>query len=191
MTIIGCILKSGSGGNPVSVSTSPALPFRCPGWPPTLFSGAVAIVLSAHAAQASPATGTFQVTTTVSDTCQVTTFDLGFGVYNPFAGSAASASTTLSVTCTSGTTYSIALDAGTGAGASVASRKMTSGAHTINYSLYKDSARTSVWGASSSEDVDATGNGSAQSYTVYGAIPAAQFVASGSYTDTVTVTVTY
>ena len=39
--------------------------------------------------------------------------------------------------------------------------------------------------------VSGTGNGSAQAITVYGQIPAAQYVTPGSYTDTITVSVTY
>lgn len=52
---------------------------------------------------------------------------------------------TLKVQCTNTTPFHIGLDAGTGAGATVAARKMTNGSN-INYSLYTDSARTTVWG---------------------------------------------
>jgi spore coat protein U-like protein len=62
----------------------------------------------------------------------------------------------------------------------------------VNYSLYSDSARNNVWGTTiGSNTVAATGNGAAQSYTVFGRIPAQTTPAPGAYTDTVTVTVTY
>jgi len=99
---------------------------------------------------------------------------------------------TLAVQCSNTTPYNIGLDAGTGAGATVATRKMTSGGNTVSYSLYSDSGRTTVWGNTVGTDtVAATGNGSAQSYTVYGRVAAQTTPAPGAYSDTVTVTVTY
>ena len=69
---------------------------------------------------------------------------------------------------------------------------MTSGGATINYSLYTDAGRTTVWGNTVGTDaVSATGNGASQSYTVYGRVPAQTTPAPATYTDTITVTVTY
>jgi len=49
-----------------------------------------------------------------------------------------------------------------------------------------------VWGNTVYIDtVSATGNGAAQSYTVYGRIPAQTTPAPNTYTDTITITVTY
>ena len=48
--------------------------------------------------------------------------NLGFGTYT---GSAIAPTTTLSVTCTNGTTYNVGLNAGTSAGATVSARAMT------------------------------------------------------------------
>jgi spore coat protein U-like protein len=96
------------------------------------------------------------------------------------------------VQCTNTTPYNIGLDAGTGTGATVAVRKLSTGGVTVNYTLYSDSGRTTVWGNTVSTDtVAATGNGASQSYTVYGRVPAQTTPAPGTYTDTVTVTVTY
>jgi spore coat protein U-like protein len=69
---------------------------------------------------------------------------------------------------------------------------MKVGTEVINYSLYSDSGRTTNWGNTVGTDtVAATGNGSAQAYTVYGRIPPQTTPAPGTYTDTITVTVTY
>ena len=74
----------------------------------------------------------------------------------------------------------------------MAVRKMTSGGNTVNYSLYSDSGRTTVWGNTvGTNTVAATGNGAAQSYTVYGRVTAQTTPAPATYTDTITVTVTY
>jgi len=74
----------------------------------------------------------------------------------------------------------------------VATRKLTGGGATINYRLYTDAPRTTVWGNTVATDtVSATGNGAAQSYTVYGRIPAQTTPAPATYSDTITITVTY
>ena len=141
---------------------------------------------------AATATTSFQVTATVPDSCVVSANDLNFGNYNPVSGNDLDGSSTIDVTCTLGTTYNIGLDKGLGTGASVASRKMASGSDLLDYSLYQDSNRNTVWGNTVSTDaVSGTGTGIAQSYTVYGRVPASQVVPVGTYTDTITVTVTF
>ena len=158
---------------------------------PTLgvVAASASIVSFAHAATA---TDTFQVTATVPDECIISATDLAFGNYSVTVGAAVDGSTNLSVTCSGGTAYEVSLDAGAGAGASVATRKMTSGANTLDYSLYQDAGRTQVWGVTSGTDtVAGTGTGSAQTISVYGQIAAAQPAAAGSYADTITATVTF
>jgi spore coat protein U-like protein len=99
---------------------------------------------------------------------------------------------TLQVQCTNTTPYNIGLDAGTGSGATVAARKMSSGANTITYSLYRDSGRATVWGNTvGTNTVSGIGNGASQAYTVYGRVPPQTTPAAATYTDTITVTVTY
>jgi spore coat protein U-like protein len=62
----------------------------------------------------------------------------------------------------------------------------------LNYELFRDSARTLNWGNTIGTDtVAGTGNGLAQTLTVYGRILGSQLVAPGAYTDTVTATLTY
>ncbi|MBC7700636.1 spore coat U domain-containing protein [Aquabacterium sp.] len=146
-------------------------------------------------------TSTFTVTATVASSCTLGTSNVAFGAYNPTSGTANDASGAALVTCTTGTTYTIALDAGVSAGgASVFSnRRMRIGATTsyLGYQLYLDSGRVTVWGDGlNSSSINptsgtSTGNGSQQSYTVYGRITAGNYVTAGSYTDTVTVTLTY
>jgi len=105
---------------------------------------------------------------------------------------AVNGTSTIQVQCTNTTPYNIGLDAGTGSGATVTTRKMTNGANTINYSLYQDSGHATVWGTTiGTNTVSATGNGASQSYTVYGQVPAQTTPAAAVYTDTITVTVTY
>jgi spore coat protein U-like protein len=141
---------------------------------------------------AATSTATMTVQMTITATCLVNSAStLNFGTQGVLTTNVDQTST-IQVTCTNTTPYNVGLDAGTGTGATVATRKMTSGANTVNYTLYSNSGRTTVWGTTIGTDtVAATGNGAAQSYTVYGRVPPQTAPAPGTYTDTITVTVTY
>ena len=146
----------------------------------------------ASGALASTTTSTFTMQLTLAATSVINSAStLDFGTTGVLTANVDQTST-LSVTSTNTTPYNIGLDVGTGTGATAAVRKLTSGGATINYSLYSDAARTTVWGPTvGTNTVAATGNGAAQSYTIYGRVPAQTTPAPGTYTDTVTVTVTY
>lgn len=152
--------------------------------------GALSIMPTARAATA---TGQFNVTITIQSNCVVqSATDLAFGSQGVLTGNV-DAQSTISVQCTNTTPYTVGLSAGNGTGATVASRKMTGpAAATVNYSVYRDAARTQVWGTTIGTDtVAGTGNGSVQPISVYGRVPAQATPAAGSYSDTITVTVTY
>lgn len=138
-------------------------------------------------------TDSFEVTATVVASCEVTASDLAFGAYDPVAASHLDADTSLSVTCTNGTPYHVGLSLGDGAGASMATRRMTkSGASaTLNYVLYQDDQRSVLWGASGADRLAGTGDGTPDTIDVYGRIPMQQAAPSGSYDDTIVVTVSW
>ncbi len=152
-----------------------------------------AAVLAVPAAIAATTSTTFNVTANVVATCAVTATNLAFGNYDAALGTPVDATSTVNVTCTNGHGYTVDLNAGTGSGATVAVRRMTNGGNTLDYSMYTDAARTTVWGDGtlSTSTQAGTGNGAAQALTVYGRIPTGQFVTAGAYSDTVTATVTY
>jgi spore coat protein U-like protein len=149
--------------------------------------------LAASSAVAATTGTTFTVQVTIVASCVINSAStLNFGGSQGALTADVDQTSTISVQCTNTTPYNIGLDAGTGAGATVATRKLTNGGNTINYSLYRDVGRAQVWGTTIGTDtVSATGNGSAQSHTVYGRVPAQTTPAPATYTDTVTVTVTY
>lgn len=148
-------------------------------------------------AQAGTASNTFQVTATVTSACTVsgTTLNFGSSIDPLAAATPLDATSTLSVLCTNTTPYTVALNAGANAGgaSNFASRTMKSGANSLGYQLYLDSGRSSVWGdgTASSSTSAGTGTGSTQTLTIYGRLPSLANVVPGSYTDTVTVTVSY
>jgi spore coat protein U-like protein len=145
-----------------------------------------------NTASATTTTSKFTVQVTIGAACTINSAPtLDFGSQGVLTANVDQTST-LDIQCTNSTPYTIGLDAGTGTGATVAVRKMTSGVNTVNYMLYSDSSRTSVWGNTVGTDTLAnSGNGASQYYTVYGRVPAQTTPAPGTYTDTVTVTVAY
>jgi spore coat protein U-like protein len=100
---------------------------------------------------------------------------------------------TVTVNCTNGTVYHIGLNAGNTPGSTITNRRMfggNGGQNYLGYQLFSDAARTINWGDSSGTNwVTATGNGSDQPHTVYARIPANEFSPLGSYTDTITATI--
>jgi spore coat protein U-like protein len=128
---------------------------------------------------------------TVVSSCNVSATTLNFGSAGVLTSNV-NATSILTATCTSATAYNIGLNAGTGSGATVTTRKMTSGGATITYSLYSNSARTTNWGNTVGTDtVSGTGSGLGQSYTVFGQVPSQTTPAPATYADTIVATVTY
>jgi spore coat protein U-like protein len=102
----------------------------------------------------------------------------------------------LSATCTNGAAYTIAMDAGSTPGNTIAARKMNlngAGAGVVSYQLYRDIGPTNVWGNGTVGNVtySGSGNGSAQTIPVYAQLPSQTTPTPGLYKDTVTVTITF
>jgi spore coat protein U-like protein len=137
-----------------------------------------------------PVTTTFTVTATVLATCTVSASALNFGNY---LGALIDASSAVTVNCTNLTVFNIGLNAGTATGATVTTRKMTSPASaTLNYTLFRDSARTVNWGNTVGTDtLVSQANGTAVQYGVFGRMAAGQSGNPALYSDTIIVTVTY
>ncbi|MDQ8729440.1 spore coat U domain-containing protein [Bradyrhizobium sp. LHD-71] len=154
--------------------------------------GVVAIVVPQRA-HAATATGQFTVRITIAAECRVNSAtDLDFGTSGVIAANV-DAQSTVTVQCTNTTPYTVGINAGTGSGATIANRRMSGpGGATLGYAVYRDTARTQVWGVTVGTDTLAgTGNGNAQAIPVYGRVPAQATPAAGAYTDTLTITVTY
>lgn len=154
--------------------------------------GAAALLAGAPLSQAlaATATATFTVTADVTTTCDIDAQNMDFGTYS---GVAKTTTTTLTALCSSGTPYTIGLNAGTSAGATVTTRKMTGPAgQLLGYGLFRDAAHTQNWGNTIGTDTQSgTGTGAEQIFTVFGDLPASQFVGAGSYADTITATLTF
>jgi len=140
----------------------------------------MALSLSSLTALAATAINTFGVTATVQASCSISASTLSFGSYN---GTVATATSAVSVTCTNSTPYNVGLSSGVASGPTSA---------LLSYSLFSDPSRSINWGQTvGSDTISGTGNGAVQALTVYGQAPAGQYLAPGSYTDTITATITY
>lgn len=157
----------------------------------------VAGVLTAGMAQAATTTATFAVTATVQPTCSTTATALAFGAYTPGAGALTNTST-ISVKCTKNTPYTVALNAGATTGSAFTQRLMASGANTLQYNLYTTNAYATVFGDGTGTTATSAGTGAgvatANTLTVFGQLldsTTNQAAVPGSYSDTITVTVSY
>jgi spore coat protein U-like protein len=137
-------------------------------------------------------TATFVVQAQVVADCAIVAADLNFGSVGVLTANN-DAQTSVTCTCSSTTPYSLGLNAGTATGSTVTNRLLANGASTLQYQLYRDSARTQVWGNTIGTDVTTgTGTGNGQTYVVYGRVPVQSATpAPGTYTSTLTVTVTF
>lgn len=96
------------------------------------------------------------------------------------------------VTCTPGTSVSIALDLGKNGSNNVRYLSNTGSATKFAYQLYKDATRSAIWGTGTQAVTVANFPVTTQIYTVYARLFANNsYPLAGVYTDTVTVTLTY
>jgi spore coat protein U-like protein len=132
--------------------------------------------------------------------CGVSATAVGFGSYDTLSPLHDDATGTITVTCSNLLSLLVSYDIllSSGGASSYSPRRMASGGHRLDYNLYTNLTRSTIWG-------DGTGGSSklsdgyllgvlvpvVRNYTIFGRIPARQNVAAGSYTDTITVTVNY
>jgi spore coat protein U-like protein len=134
-----------------------------------------------------------------SAACTTSAQAVAFGNYDPLSLSATDSTGQVTVDCTGililAVTFTV--DLSTGVSGSYASRQLASGGNRLNYNLFVDLAHLLVWGNGGAGTSHVTGLfllgivHQSANYTVYGRIPARENAAVGSYSDTITVTVTY
>jgi spore coat protein U-like protein len=159
---------------------------------------AVGVMAAGAAQSATTITANFQVSATVQATCSATAAALTFPTYTP-GGGAQTSSSAITVKCTKGTAYTVALNPGSTTGDAYTQRLLVNGTtNFLQYNLYTDSAFANVFGDGSGASKTATGSGAgvatANTVTVYGQLPdnaTNQAAVPGNYTDTIQVSVTY
>ncbi|HXW10078.1 MAG TPA: spore coat U domain-containing protein [Steroidobacteraceae bacterium] len=154
-----------------------------------------ALLITAADAGAATATTTFNVSAQVAANCLVSADDIDFGSYDGTA--ALTADGAVKVRCSNGLPFTIALSAG---GGSFTQRLLTDGTNDLEYNLYTAASFGTVWGDGTGTTVTVGDVGEGMSatkeltHTVYGQLvnsAANQDAPAGSYSDLITVTVTY
>lgn len=163
--------------------------------PPITFSGIQAVTATFslnYTANGTQYRENFTFTTyyNVVANCNInTSTGINFGTYNPLVNSTATG--TIAITCSNNSPYTITPN-------KIIGRTMKSAANptnTLAYALYTNSGYNLIWGDTSTygNAISGTGNGSLQSYTIYGRILSGIYtsVPANDYIDTVIVTLTY
>jgi spore coat protein U-like protein len=127
--------------------------------------------------------------------CTISTTAVAFGTYNVFSASPDDATGRITFRCTAPRPPLVTIQLDKGGAPSFNPRQMRQGSEILNYNLYLDSTRSTIWG---------DGTGGSQTFTqsnpqanrninvtVYGRIPAGQDVRAGAYSATVTATISF
>lgn len=129
--------------------------------------------------------------------CSFTTIvGVNFGTYQVFNASPLDSTGSITLYCTGVQPMDLfTIELGPGASGNASNRYMLNGAVMLNYNLYLDAPRSTIWG-NGSNGTTALGplsidDQTPTTWTVYGRIPAMQNVPAGNYSDTVLVTVQF
>ena len=155
----------------------------------------VLVVSSDSQVVAGSATANLSVTAAVGANCTISTAPVAFPAYDPVVANASTnddGTGSVIITCTRGSTATIGLGLGLNVSGSQMRMKDATTDY-LNYALYQDSGRATVWGNSGAGLLSpvAAPDKNPRTFTVYGRIPSAQDVPAGSYTDTVVATVNF
>ena len=161
-----------------------------------IVAGSMGLSATSYAATA---TGTMAVSTSVAMSCTITAGQMTFASYDPTATVDNDTNASITSTCTAGGAAVITMGQGDraqgGSSDAIPLRAMWNGSEGtpeyLPYHVYSDSAGGTVWGNTSDTGKSINADGTAQVFTAYGRIPKNQTVSSGSFSDSVAVTLTY
>ncbi|HEY6909066.1 MAG TPA: spore coat U domain-containing protein [Myxococcales bacterium] len=168
---------------------------------------AAAFVGHSQAFAGSASAPAFQAKAHIDPNCTISVAgDLDFGAYDPLQANASAdktGSTSLTLTCTRGSSSTINLSSSTNFGTGLAGKRaMTNGTSALSYDLFfptavgaSAAATTTPWGdgttAGNGFAVSAAPSIAARTVMVFGSIPAGQDASTGVYADSVVATVNF
>jgi spore coat protein U-like protein len=122
--------------------------------------------------------------------CTITSTSVAFGSYDVFSATPRDANGTLQIDCNPRENIQVTLSRGSSAVFNP--RTLRNGTNILNYNLFRNAARTQIWGDGSAGTSTFSGNNIRnRTLTVYGRVPAAQDAAVGNYSDTIVATVIF
>jgi spore coat protein U-like protein len=126
--------------------------------------------------------------------CTISVTSVAFGNYNVFTTTPDDSTGTITYRCNS-SAANISITLSDGSSSTFNPRTLRKGTEVLNYNLYMNAARTTIWGNGTGGTSIYTRanppNNSNVSLTVYGRIPALQDVSAGNYTDTVSAVINF
>jgi len=132
----------------------------------------------------------FEVYANFANTCYISAAtDMDFNSVVNLA-TARNQTSTISLRCPNNTAWQVALSYGNNP-TGTTRRMIGPSSNYVTYHLFQDSARSIPWGNTTATDVSGTGNNATQTLTVYGQVPAQAVNSAGTYSDTITITLTY
>jgi len=130
-------------------------------------------------------------------TCTVSATGVSFGVYDVFVTAPLDSTGTVTVTCDQAPPADVTIaigPSGTSGGFNPRQMRSASSPDRLNYNLFVNAGRSTVWGngsaGTSTVFLKNVTKGRPVVTTIYGRIPAGQDVSVGSYSDSLTVTIT-
>jgi len=126
--------------------------------------------------------------------CTISVTSVAFGNYNVFTTTADDSTGTITYRCNS-TAMNISISLSDGSSSTYSPRTLRKGSEILQYNLYRNAARTTIWGngtgGTSVYTLANPANNTNINVTIYGRIPAQQDVSAGSYTDTVSAVINF
>jgi spore coat protein U-like protein len=129
--------------------------------------------------------------------CTISVTPVAFGTYTPTSDAVRDGVGSVRTDCRHNVSPG-GISIGTGGSGSYATRRMLNGSSQLQYNLFMDAARTTVWGNGSGGTAtvsppisQSSGLRRIREAVIYGRIPARQNVRAGTYTDTMFVTVSF
>jgi len=128
--------------------------------------------------------GTITISATVAEVCDVSVPDLPFGAYDPNTGGATTQDATINYTCTNGAVPILSF--------TTATLQMSGpGVDVINYTLHQGAGGAGTAWTSAAPYTLTTATGSPQTIDYSGSIAAGQFVQAGSYSQDLTMSLSF
>jgi spore coat protein U-like protein len=125
--------------------------------------------------------------------CTIWSAPVVFGTYDVFTTAPLDSTSGLAFDCNGGA-RNVSISISRGQAGSYVPRKLKKGTESLNYNLFLDAARTTIWGDGSGASETYFNRNPPNSYVVvpiYARVTAEQDVSAGTYADTVTVTINF
>jgi spore coat protein U-like protein len=128
--------------------------------------------------------------------CEISTAAVPFGNYNVFSSNDTDQTGSVSYNCFLAVSVNVRINLSRGSAPTFSPRQMKNGSNTLNYNLFRDAGRGTVWGDGTSGTSFFQVSvlpllGTSGTVTVFGRVFAQQDAAIGSYSDSVVATVVF